>query len=160
MIKAILACDGQGGIARKGVMPWPRNMEDLRHFKHLTSGNTVVMGRRTWESKDMPSPLPGRTNIVVTRDPDYQADGATVIHDNINETLTNLAKDNNVFLIGGAELIKDTIDLIEVFHLSRISGHYECDTFLPLDLIKDKFECIDKVQIDPMTTFETYLKRK
>lgn len=160
MIHAILACDGQGGIAKNGVMPWPRNIVDLQRFKHLTSGEVVVMGRRTWEATDMPSPLPGRTNIVVTRDPDYKAEGATIIHQDLHENLTKLSDKHKVYVIGGAQLFKDLIDEIDILHLTRISGHYDCDTFMPLDDINEKFERIDRVQVDRATTFETYLKRK
>lgn len=159
MIKAILACDGQGGIARNGIMPWPKNQADLRHFRQLTSGSTVVMGRGTWEAKDMPTPLPNRFNVVVTSDPNYKAEGAVVSND-IKTDLTKLAESNTVFVIGGAKLFEHLIDEISIFHLSRITGHYECDTFLPLDLIAEKFQLIDSVEVDKMTRFETYFARK
>ncbi len=160
MLRAILACDALGGIARNGVMPWPHNRQDLQHFKQLTSGNTVVMGRRTWEAPDMPTPLPKRTNIVVTRDPAYQAEGATVLSGDLTESLTNLAKSNTVYVIGGAELVISLLDNISILHLTRLSGNYDCDTFLPLDRIHDQFMCIDRVTVDPLTVFETYLARK
>lgn len=160
MIKAILACDGQGGIAKSGVMPWPRNKQDLQHFKELTSGSTVVMGRRTWEAKDMPTPLPGRTNIVVTRDLEYVAVGALIISDNLDQRLTELAESNTIFVIGGADLFVRLIDQISILHLTRITGNYDCDTFLPLDLIVEKFSRIDRVAVDKMTIFETYFARK
>lgn len=160
MLRAILACDALGGIARNGVMPWPHNRQDLQHFKQLTSGHTVVMGRRTWEAPDMPTPLPKRTNIVVTRDPSYSAEGATVIHTDTTDHLTNLAKSNTVYVIGGAELVVSLLDHISILHLTRISGNYDCDTFLPLDRIQAQFMCIDRVTVDSMTVFETYLARK
>lgn len=159
MIRAILACDGQGGIARNGVMPWPRNKTDLRHFQKLTSGCTVVMGKRTWEAEDMPTPLPNRNNVVVTSEIGYDAPGATVSND-IKADLTNLTKDNTVFVIGGANLFVQLIDEIDILYLTRITGHYDCDTFLPLATIDEKFECIDNVDIDKMTRYETYLARK
>jgi dihydrofolate reductase len=159
MIQAILACDGQGGIARDGVMPWPRNDLDLRHFRDLTRGAVVVMGRATWEAADMPSPLPGRTNIVVTRDPDYVAVGATIISDNLEEHLTNIAKEHTLFIIGGASLFARLIDSIDQLHLTRIAGDYNCDTFLPLEQIARRFEVIESITLDENTVVETHVAR-
>ncbi len=159
MIQAILACDGQGGIARNGVMPWPRNELDLRHFRDLTRGAVVVMGRGTWEATDMPSPLPGRTNIVVTRDPEYAAPGATILTDNLEEHLTNLAHKHTLFIIGGADLFARLIDSIDVFHLTRIAGDYDCDTFLPLEQIAQRFEVVETVTLDKNTEVEKHVAR-
>lgn len=158
MIKAILACDGQGGIAKNGIMPWPKNKQDLRHFKQLTSGSTVVMGRRTWEAKDMPTPLPNRKNVVVTSNKTYEAEGATISHDIIPD-LTKLAQTSTVFVIGGASLFMQLIGEIHILHLTRITGHYDCDTFLDMEQIQDHFVKIDSVEIDKMTRFETYFTR-
>ena len=159
MIKAILACDASGGIAKDGIMPWPRNMADLRHFKQLTTDEIVVMGRKTWEAPDMPSPLPNRTNIVVTRNTEFQTNGADVICDNVIEQLTSLAKNSTICVIGGAVLFEQLIDIIDVLHLSRITGHYECDTFLPMAKISEQFDILDRVVIDNMTQFETHIGR-
>jgi dihydrofolate reductase len=159
MIQAILACDGRGGIARNGVMPWPRNELDLRHFRNLTRGAAVVMGRGTWEAGDMPSPLPGRTNVVVTRDPDYAADGATIISDDLEEHLTNLAKEHTLFIIGGASLFARLIDSIDRLYLTRIAGDYDCDTFLPLDQIAERFEVVKTVTLDKNTVVEIHAAR-
>ncbi len=160
MIKAILACDSQGGIGRNGQMPWPHNRKDLAHFKQLTSGCTVVMGRGTWEGKGMPKPLPNRHNVVVTSDPDYVAHGADVIHGDLKENLTKLAESNTVFVIGGGVLVNQVLDEIQIFHLTRISGSYECDAFIDLESLDEKFVKIDTVEIDMMTRFETYFARK
>jgi len=160
MIKAILACDFQGGIGRGGQLPWPHNKRDLAHFKELTRGTTVVMGRGTWESKGMPKPLPDRHNIVVTSDPDYIAKGADVINDEVVKNLTNLAESNTVFVIGGGVLVNQLMDHIQIFHLTRITGDYGCDAFVNLKALEEKFVKIDSVEIDNMTRFETYFARK
>lgn len=159
MIKAILACDSQGGIGREGALPWPPNKKDLAHFQKLTSGCTVVMGRGTWEGKGMPKPLPKRRNVVVTSDSDYSAHGAEVVTD-IKSNLTKLAESNTVFVIGGAILFEHLIDDIQILHLTRIAGHYNCDAILPMDLIEEKFVKIDSVDVDVRTTFDTYFARK
>jgi len=159
MIKAILACDIKGGIGRAGTLPWPHNKKDLAHFKKMTHGCTVVMGRGTWESEGMPKPLPGRHNVVVTSDPDYVAEGADVINDNVVEYLTNLSKSNTVFVIGGGVLVNQLLDHIQIFYLTRITGDYDCDTFIDLDAMTTQFVRIASVETDKMTTFETHFAR-
>jgi len=160
MMNAILACDGQGGIAKNGVMPWPHNAEDLKHFKKLTTDAMVVMGRKTWEAADMPSPLPNRTNIVVTRNPDYQLNDAIVLSDNISSRLTSMAKSNTMFVIGGAALFEQLMPDINILYLTRIAGNYDCDTFLSMDKILSQFELIDSIEINRTTRFETYITRQ
>jgi dihydrofolate reductase len=94
----IWAQSTSGVIGRDGGIPW-RLPEDLARFKDLTMGHTVVMGRRTWES--LPAsvrPLPGRKNVVLTRQADYMADGATVVSD------IGAVTDDNAWVIGGAEI--------------------------------------------------------
>lgn len=159
MIRAILACDSKGGISRNGVMPWPYNKIDLTHFKQLTLNANVIMGRKTWEASDMPSPLPGRNNIVVTSDTNYVAKGATVYNGNLNELLTKYAQEHT-FVIGGAYLFEQVIEQVDVLHLTRISGNYDCDTFIPLQKVKTNFERIDFFDADNITRFETYVTRK
>jgi dihydrofolate reductase len=95
----IWAQSTSGVIGRDNGIPW-RLPEDQAHFKQLTMGATVVMGRLTWES--LPAkvrPLPGRSNVVVTRQPDYAADGATVVCD-LEQALT----DDDTWVIGGAQI--------------------------------------------------------
>ena len=160
MIRAILACDSQGGIAKQGGMPWPHNKKDLQHFANLTRGNTVVMGRATWDAPDMPCPLKGRKNVVATRNSAVQAPGAVLIHHDIPNEIKALAESETVFIIGGANLFTQLIDIIDILYLSRITGSYDCDTFLPMDLISNKFEMIDQIKIDNQLCFELYLKGK
>ena len=160
MIHAILACDSQGGIARNGTMPWPSNKKDLRHFKEVTSGATVVMGRKTWEAADMPTPLPGRHNVVVTSQADYKAEGAEIITGDIKPYLTTLTGSSTVFIIGGAVLFEQLIDDIQILHLTRIAGRFDCDTFLPMRKIVDRFAIIDTFDVDDKTRFETHFARR
>ena len=159
MIKAILACDAQGGIAKNGVMPWPHNKKDLQHFSKLTRGATIVMGRVTWDAVDMPTPLPGRKNVVITNDSAYTAPGATVISTNHLDEVDALADEDTVFIIGGARIFSLFIDKIDILHLTRIIGQYDCDTFLPMDIITEKFELIDQIDVDQSTRFELYFSK-
>lgn len=159
MIRAILACDNQGGIGKANTLPWPHNRRDLEHFKKLTEGNTVVMGRGTWESNGMPRPLPKRHNIVVTSNANYTAKGADVIHHNVLDHLTTLSKSNTVFLIGGAGLINQYMNYIQIFHLTKIAGNFDCDTFIDLEQLNQNFIVLDNVAVDNKTTFETYINK-
>jgi dihydrofolate reductase len=145
MIKAILACDDNWGIGKNGDLPWPYNSADLKWFKTCTNGGVVVMGRKTWESLPQ-KPLPGRLNYVITSDPNIEPGyHGRFISKNIGRAIRSTIQwridpELDIWIIGGAQLIKSTLDIIEEIHLSRIKGIYECDTFLPKDLIGKKFK--------------------
>ena len=158
MIKAILACDAVGGVGKDGKLPWPANKKDLSHFKKVTDGHTVVMGSATWNS-DMPTPLPNRNNVVVTRNPDFEAPGAEILTGDIKEGLTKLAQSNTVFVIGGAKLFSSVIDDISILYLTRIAGNYDCDTFIDLGVLEKEFVRTSSVEVDDKTTIETYFAR-
>lgn len=99
MTALIWAQSTSGVIGRDGGIPW-RLPEDLARFKELTMGHTVVMGRRTWESLPRSvRPLPGRRNIVITRDPDYRADGADVV-----TSIEAALAEPQTWVIGGSEI--------------------------------------------------------
>jgi len=141
MIKAILACDQDWGIGKDGDLPWPHNTEDLKWFKESTIGGVVVMGKSTWNSLPR-KPLPNRKNIIITSsEQDKEQDGCQFIKFNIaKKELVNMSKSRDVWIIGGAKLVKGLLDIIDEFHLSRIQGSYNCDTFLSKSLIIQKYE--------------------
>ena len=163
MIKAILACDDYGGVSKNGTLPWPNNSTDLQWFKNNTAGHVVVMGSTTWDDPHMPRPLPKRTNVLVTsREADYP--GANHY---INGDLTTQLKELEarvpgiiVWVIGGPNIIEQSIGVIEEFYISRIPGAYACDTFLPLRKIESLFErrYVDDTNKD--VTFEIWNKRE
>jgi dihydrofolate reductase len=124
---AALAKNGVIGIANK--LPW-HLPEDLQHFKALTTGQAVIMGRKTWES--LPPkfrPLPGRHNIVVTRDGGYVADGATVVHS--LEEAAAAAGESTAFVIGGAELYRQALPLCGRLELTEIDADFAGDAHFP-----------------------------
>jgi dihydrofolate reductase len=129
----IIAAVAKNGVIGKGnALPW-HLPEDLRHFKALTMGHVVIMGRKTWESlPERFRPLPGRLNIVVTRDPTFRAEGATVVH-SLQEAAKvgsgGTAKD--VFVIGGAELYAHALPLAQRLELTEIEAEVAGDTFFP-----------------------------
>ncbi|HEY4226387.1 MAG TPA: dihydrofolate reductase [Pseudolysinimonas sp.] len=115
-----------GVIGLDGRMPW-HLPEDLARFKRLTVGSTVVMGRRTWDSIEPPfRPLVDRRNVVVTRDPSWAGDGASVAH-SIDEALV----DEDTWVIGGAQLYTATIDRADRLEVTEIDASYDGDAFAP-----------------------------
>ena len=117
-IKLIVAIGREGAIGIKGDLIWHIS-EDLRRFKRLTSGHPVIMGRKTWES--LPKrPLPGRRNIVVTTNPDYEAPGAEIAG-NPEEAL-RLTENEAPFIIGGAEIYRLMLPYATHLYLTEIDA--------------------------------------
>jgi dihydrofolate reductase len=144
MLRAILACDIHGGISRHGVMPWPRNTADMRYFVEQTRGGVVVMGSSTWQAPDMPSPLPGRVNIVITSDHTKLAPGFDASYGgNVSTVLPMIRKRwadaGPIWIIGGAGLLHQSLPYIHELHLTRIDGDWQCDVHLDLEEIDKQF---------------------
>jgi len=161
-IKAILACDDEGGVSKDGTLPWPNNSTDLKWFKENTAGHIVVMGSTTWEDPHMPRPLPKRTNVLVTtRKEDYPgADG--YISGDLNAELKELEATCPgliIWVIGGPNIVEQCLGVIDEFYISRIPGEYDCDTFLPLMKIQTLFE-LDHLEGDPENVIFQIWKKK
>jgi len=119
-----------GVIGKDGVLPW-HLPEDLAHFRRVTLGAPVIMGRKTWDS--LPPkfrPLPGRLNVVVTRQPDWQAPGAQVAN-TLEQALAVCEPAVNAWLIGGAELYRHALPLAQVAEVTEIDADFEGDTYAP-----------------------------
>ena len=116
-------------IGAGGVMPWHLT-EDLKHFREVTGSDSVVMGRRTWESlPERYRPLPGRANIVVTRQEGWDAPGAQVVH-SVDEALA-AAGGAIVWVIGGAELYEQTLPRADRLEITEIDLDVDGDTRAP-----------------------------
>jgi len=139
MIRAILACDDDWGIGKGGGLPWPNNPADLKWFKETTLNGTIVMGRRTWDSLPF-KPLPGRRNIVVSDTMKQQNDVEVIRSDIYRSRMNVLSYEDDVWIIGGSNLIENSLTLIDEFWLSRIQGTYDCEVFLPRTLIELTYE--------------------
>ncbi len=126
-VALVVAADEEGGIGRGGGLPW-HLPADLKHFRTLTMGKPVIMGRRTWES--IGRPLPGRRNIVVSRQPSVQAPGCEVVG-SLAEALQRVDDAAEVCIIGGAEIYRLALPLADIIHLTRVHARVEADTFLP-----------------------------
>lgn len=127
VLSLIAALDRNGLIGRDNALPW-RLPADLQHFKRLTLGKPIVMGRLTWES--LGRPLPGRHNIVLTRDPAYHAEGASVVH-SIDAALAAAGAVDEVMVIGGAALYRTLLPRAARLYLTRIDAAFDGDAWFP-----------------------------
>jgi len=126
-IVLVLARADNGVIGRDNALPW-HLPADLRHFKALTQGRPMIMGRRTFES--LPGLLPGRRHIVLTRDPDWRADGAEVAHD--VEGALALAGKGQATVIGGAEIFALFLDRADRIELTEVHKDVAGDAIVPV----------------------------
>jgi dihydrofolate reductase len=114
-------------IGVNNTLPWYLP-EDLKRFRALTTGHHIIMGRKTYDS--LGRLLPGRTTVIVTRNPDYKVEGAIVVH-SLEAAIEACGDDNEAFLIGGAELYKDGLKLANKLYMTEINAEYEGDAFFP-----------------------------
>lgn len=127
----VLAMSDNGVIGDRGGLPW-RILDDMKRFKRLTLGKPIIMGRKTWDSFPK-KPLPGRTNIVVTRDTSWRAEGAVAVH-SFDAALTKARNKNpsEIAVIGGAEIYKAALPLADRVELTEVHITVDGDTRLPL----------------------------
>jgi dihydrofolate reductase len=123
----VVAMDRNGVIGRDNALPW-RLPADLAHFKRVTMGHPVVMGRRTYES--IGKALPGRANIVITHQRDYVAPGCEVAH-SLDEAWKLAGDAMEVSVIGGTSLFAETLPVADVIHLTEVEAEVEGDTWFP-----------------------------
>ena len=138
MIRAILAHDAYWGIGKNNTLPWPKNSEDLKWFKECTTGCTVVMGRNTWDSLPL-KPLPDRKNVVISNTMKHQDNIEVVQPDIYKSRLAVIKNTDNVWIIGGAKLLENSLDIIDELWLNDVGGVYDCDIFLPKQKITELF---------------------
>lgn len=163
-INIIVAVTNNMVIGKGNTMPW-HLPSDLKNFKRVTQNSCVVMGRKCWESiPEKFRPLPNRLNVVLTRDENFKADGAATLS-NLERTITNLKNngdEDEVFVIGGAQIYKEAFPFAERLFITRILADIDGDIILE-GLNMDEWELIEDT--DTMTEngfnfkFEEY-KRK
>ena len=128
-LSAIVAIDQSGAIGKDGQLLC-HLPADLKHFKNITMGHSIIMGRKTFESFPKGS-LPGRQNIVVTRSSTFNPEGVTVAH-SIDEAIRAAEMPGEVFIIGGANIYEQAIDQCDTLHLTRLHATFdEADAFFP-----------------------------
>ncbi len=114
-------------IGVRNTLPW-RLPADLKHFRLITSGHHVIMGRRNYES--IGKPLPDRTNIVISRNIGYQAPGCLVVH-SIEDAFTTARNDPEIFVIGGAEIYRQALARANRLYLTQVHADISGDTYFP-----------------------------
>ncbi|MCV9888452.1 dihydrofolate reductase [Metabacillus halosaccharovorans] len=128
MISLIVAMDKHRLIGRDNQLPW-HLPQDLAYFKKVTMNHKIIMGRKTFES--IGRPLPGRENIIVTRDSTYSQEGCTILH-SIDEILELSSRsDEELFVIGGAEIFKEILPVSDRLYITEIDDVFEGDTYFP-----------------------------
>ena len=129
IISIIVAMDRNRGIGIENRLPW-RLSADLKRFRELTMGHHLIVGRKTYES--IGKPLPGRQMIVVTRDPDYRAEGCSIAH-SLDESIDIAAArgENEVFICGGAEIYREALARAGTLYLTQVDAEVDADTFFP-----------------------------
>jgi len=136
MLSLIAAVAKNRAIGKDNKLLW-HLPEDMRHFRETTRGKPVIMGRKTWESlPDSFRPLPGRHNIVVSRNPAYQAPGATLAA-SLEEALLKECKDEETFVIGGEELYRQAMPVAQKLYLTEINQDFDGDAFFPEVLTRE-----------------------
>ena len=123
----VVAVARNGVIGRDNRLPW-RLPDEIAYFKRVTMGNPVIMGRRTWES--IGKPLPGRRNIVVTRQRGFEAPGCTVVH-SLDEAWKAAEGAEEACVIGGTTLFEESLPTAERIHYTEVEADIEGDTFFP-----------------------------
>lgn len=151
MIIALFAVDESGGMGFDGRMPWPRNKEDMQWFKQTTDQQLVVMGRKTWNSSDMPTPLPNRINILFTHKFIDDDDHIIQIRGDVPGGLLEMQKkypDNDIFVIGGPNILMQAIPVLDYAYITRIPNEYISDVRIDLTEFLENFRLYESNNLD------------
>lgn len=153
IISIIVAVADNWVIGKKNSLPWYLPA-DLKHFKEITMGHHIIMGQKTHES--IGRALPGRTNIVLSFDKEYKAEGCTVVN-SLDEAIS-IAENNGekeVFVIGGASVYEQSVDIADKIYITRIHNKFDGDVYFPeLDLNKWKEISREEHQPDDKNPYE------
>ena len=129
MIALVAGISRNNCIGKDGSLPW-HIPEDLKHFKRITIGNTVIMGRKTWESiPEKFRPLPDRKNIVITRQTDYQLPAHVESAPSLDGAIAQSSGD--LFIIGGGQIYSQAMNKADTLYITHIDQHVDGDTFFP-----------------------------
>ena len=139
MITIIAAAGKNNELGKDNDLVW-HLPEDFKRFKKLTTGHHIIMGRKTFES--FPKPLPNRVHVVITRNKDYNPEGAIIVH-SMSEALEIAKDDKQPFIIGGGEIYKLGLEVSDKIELTRVHENFEADTFFP-EIPIEKWELIQE----------------
>ncbi len=127
MLSIIVAVANNNVIGKDNKLLW-RLSNDLKRFKGITSGHTIIMGRKTFQS--LPGMLPNREHIILTKDENFNAPGAIVVH-SIEELISSLDNKKEYFIIGGGEIYKALFEYADKIYLTQVEQEFEGDAFFP-----------------------------
>ena len=140
MLSLIVAASENNVIGKDNDLLW-HLPDDLKHFKRTTKGHHVITGRKTFESHGS-RPLPGRTNIIITRNPEYEAEGC-IVTDSLEKALGFVKDDDEPFVIGGEKIYRMALPRADRIYLTRVHAEVEGDTFFP-ELDKDQWKEVSR----------------
>jgi len=152
-ISLIAAMASNRVIGHKGDIPWKIPGEQ-KMFKEITMGHTVIMGRKTYES--LGRPLPGRTNIVITRQTAYQAPGCVIAHDLDGALASCSAEENEAFICGGGQLYLQALPMVDKIYLTVLSREIAGDTYFP-EISEAEFEMTKSQRIEGVEPYSFYI---
>jgi dihydrofolate reductase len=161
MLTLIAATSTNNALGKDNQLVW-HLPDDFKRFKALTSGHYIIMGRKTFES--FPKPLPNRTHVIITRNKNYQAPDGCVVVTSLEKAIEVCPKNEEVFIIGGGEIYKQSVNIADKIELTKIHTVVDADTYFP-EIDTQKFDLVfeehhqkdDKHAFD--FTFLTYLKK-
>ena len=167
MIKIIAAIGKNNELGKNNSLPLWRLLTDFKRFKELTTSGTVVMGRKTFESlPEKFRPLPNRKNIVITRDSNFNSDQTfdIIVEPNLESAINHLQNEQEVFIIGGGEIYKQSLHLIDTIYKTSVNTTIEGDVYFS-EIDPNQFELVweekhladEKNKMD--YTFQKYIKR-
>lgn len=160
MLTLIAATSTNNALGKDNQLVW-HLPDDFKRFKTLTSGHYIIMGRKTFES--FPKPLPNRIHLIITRQKDYQVPDGCIVVPSLEKAVEISPKNEEVFIIGGGEIYKQSIDIADKVELTRVHTSVEADTFFP-EINPEKWDIIfeehhekdEKHAFD--FTFQTFIK--
>ena len=160
MITLIAAVAENNALGKDNQLLW-HLPDDFKRFKTVTSGHYIIMGRKTFES--FPKPLPNRTHVIISRQKNYQPEGCLVV-DSLLNAIAICPKDEEIFIIGGGEIYKQSIEIADKLDITKVHHTFEADTFFPkIDLNKWKLRTTEfhpKDEKHPFDfSFQSYLKK-
>ena len=160
MITIIAAAGQRNELGKDNKIIWHLPV-DFKRFKAITSGHYIIMGRKTFES--FPKPLPNRTHVIITRNKNYSAPEGCIVVDSVEKAIAICPKNETVFIIGGGEIYKQSINLSQCIELTRVQNTFDADTFFPV-IEATKWKLVSSVFHDKdekhnySFVFETYSK--
>ena len=151
MLSIIVALSDNNVVGKENKLPWKLSA-DLKRLKAITMGHHLIMGRLTWES--LGRPLPGRTNVVITSDRNYKAEGGVVVR-SLAEAINVSFQDDEAFIFGGGKVFKEALPLVDKIYMTRVHAKVDGDAFFPAlamnewrEIEREDFKADEKNQYD------------